>query len=337
MRLFTPIRLFVMCLALGAIQCSCWSASVTINASKDNTIYANSPSNSGGGGPGIFSGGNTNSSPRRGLLAFDVAASIPAGATITAAQLTMYLGEAPTSVSYTVSLRRLTANWGEGNAGSSSLTISGTGNGFAALPGDATWNERLSGIASWTSPGALSDAAASSSASTVVSGPVDTPFTWLSTPSLVSDVQGWLDSPSTNFGWILINNGEEMSQTVKAFYSRSAAQNSTGGAVDPTWHPALSVTYSVPSLATGDYNGNGIVDAADYAVWRNAFGEAATPAGSGADGDQSGAIDDGDYSYWRARFGNVISGVGASKSVPEPASVALLMAAGALAFSRLRS
>ena len=169
-----------------------------------------------------------------------------------------------------------------------------------------------------------------------MSGSVDTPFTWISTPLLISDVQGWLDSPSTNFGWLLVNNGEAMSQSVKAFYSRSATQNSTGGALDPTWRPALSVTYSVPSLSSGDYNSNGVVDAADYAVWRNAFGQSAIPAGSGADGDQSGTIDDGDYAYWRARFGNVISGVGARTNVPEPASSALLMAAGPLVFRRRR-
>jgi hypothetical protein len=76
---------------------------------------------------------------------------------------------------------------------------------------------------------------------------------------------------------------------------------------------------------TGDYNQNGIVDGADYVVWRDTLTQTATPAaGSGADGDSSGTIDAGDYIYWRSRFGNVTAGSGGAGlsgagAVPEPA------------------
>jgi hypothetical protein len=58
------------------------------------------------------------------------------------------------------------------------------------------------------------------------------------------------------------------------------------------------------SLATltGDYNGDGNVDAADYATWRNSLGLNVTPF-AGADGDGSGVVDAGDYAVWRANFG----------------------------------
>lgn len=52
----------------------------------------------------------------------------------------------------------------------------------------------------------------------------------------------------------------------------------------------------------GDYNGNSIVDSADYVVWRDQAGQTAT--GLAADGDGNGTVDDLDYTFMRDRFGN---------------------------------
>ena len=60
-----------------------------IGASKDNTMFENVPNNSGGGAAGIFSGTNNTPSKRRGLIAFNIAGSVPAGATITGVELSM--------------------------------------------------------------------------------------------------------------------------------------------------------------------------------------------------------------------------------------------------------
>jgi lysozyme len=82
----------------------------------------------------------------------------------------------------------------------------------------------------------------------------------------------------------------------------------------------------------GDYNQNGVIDAADYTLWRNTMGQNVLP-GRGADGNLNGVIDAGDFEVWRANFGklvpNVPSGAGASSvaGVPEPAASALLLAA----------
>ena len=79
---------------------------------------------------------------------------------------------------------------------------------------------------------------------------------------------------------------------------------------------------------TGDYNGNGVVDAADYVEWRSTLDQPAVPAGSGADGDESGTIDAGDSAFWAARFGNTVPGAGGGAggtAVPEPATIALLL------------
>jgi hypothetical protein len=87
-----------------------------------------------------------------------------------------------------------------------------------------------------------------------------------------------------------------------------------------------SVNLPPPAAPTGDYNGNGTVDAADYVFWRDTLNSTVSD-GQGADGDGDGTIGAGDYDFWRARFGNVIPGAAAGSgttTVPEP-SIAVLI------------
>jgi hypothetical protein len=70
----------------------------------------------------------------------------------------------------------------------------------------------------------------------------------------------------------------------------------------------------------GDYNGDGSVNAADYAVWRDTVG---STTDFRADGDGNSMVNGLDYDYWRARFGNT-SGNGSSAAVPEPTTALLL-------------
>lgn len=80
----------------------------------------------------------------------------------------------------------------------------------------------------------------------------------------------------------------------------------------------------ISTTLAGDYNHNGIVDAADYTVWRDSFGQ--TGSGLAADGDNSGAVDQGDYDLWTMHFGehNPGSGAGSNGAVPEPATIWLV-------------
>jgi len=85
----------------------------------------------------------------------------------------------------------------------------------------------------------------------------------------------------------------------------------------------------------GDFNADGMVDTADYVVWRRAAGTAYV----WADADASGAVGPEDLDIWRANFGNGQStaGTGAFTQVPEPAvSALLLMAATIPLLSRRR-
>lgn len=139
------------------------------------------------------------------------------------------------------------------------------------------------------------------------------------------------------------DNGTPEGSTVGNYYVVRNLNPSSGSlfifgdAINPFGLPARGAINGIQLVSvdavspTGDYNGNGIVDAADYVVWRDTFGQGATPQGSGADGNSNGTIDSGDYEFWKSQFGTVIpgSGTGAVAGVPEPSSVLLLLTATA--------
>lgn len=95
---------------------------------------------------------------------------------------------------------------------------------------------------------------------------------------------------------------------------------------------ANSVTLAVveATVLAGDYNQNGVVDTADYVVWRNSFGQ--TGPNLPADGNGNGQIDDGDHSVWKSNFGASIGGSANSsiQTVPEPGTLTLIAALLAL-------
>jgi hypothetical protein len=80
---------------------------------------------------------------------------------------------------------------------------------------------------------------------------------------------------------------------------------------------------TISAGVAGDYNGNGVVDAADYIVWRNGG-----PLQNEVSGVTPGSVTPEDYDAWRARFGNN-SGSGSGSAVPEPAAAVLLLVASA--------
>jgi hypothetical protein len=90
----------------------------------------------------------------------------------------------------------------------------------------------------------------------------------------------------------------------------------------------------------GDFNGDHIVNAADYTVWRNNLG---SPEGSLlSNNGNGGTIDETDYALWKSQFG-MSNGAGAGglgvSSVPEPGSVllTLLSLVGLVGFRRRNS
>jgi enediyne biosynthesis protein E4 len=88
-----------------------------------------------------------------------------------------------------------------------------------------------------------------------------------------------------------------------------------------------------PVALPGDYNGDNIVDAADYTLWRDHQG---APAGTLLNDPHEGVIDTAQYETWRANFGNALAGAAASHAIPEPATLWLTLALFIVAAGRRR-
>ncbi len=227
------IRLILIVIIVGSVA-PAYAQTVQIPASKDNTLYfSSSGSLSNGAGPAFFVGTTNGSQVRRGIIAFDVAGNIPAGATIVGATLTLRMSMTAVGTK-TVELKKLLSDWGEG---SSLASGGGGGAGGSAAVNDATWIHSFSPSTQWASPGG--DFSQTSSASAVVGG--NGFYTWGSTTQMVADVQDWLDNPTSNFGWILI--GDETARSTKRFDSREST--------NPSNRPVLTVEYQSSQNTVG--------------------------------------------------------------------------------------
>lgn len=248
------LRLLVHgCVAASIAAVPALADSISLAPSKDNSLYqvvAVNPALPSHGqlsnGLGDVFVGRTNQdgqgpatiSIRRGLLAFVIAGSIPAGAIVTSASLTMrdVMG---LNGDRSVELRRTSADWGEGT------TFFNGGQGAPASEGDVTWFYRFFNAANptaspaWTNPGG--DFSLTASASSVVSDDlgVGQLFTWSSVgnPLMLADVQNWLDNPAANFGWTMVGV-ETAGQTAKRF-------NSGESTASPNVPPVLTIEYTL--------------------------------------------------------------------------------------------
>jgi hypothetical protein len=83
--------------------------------------------------------------------------------------------------------------------------------------------------------------------------------------------------------------------------------------------------------SAGDYNQNGMVDAADYTVWRDTLGSTTDLRANGDDtGASAGVIDQADYALWKTYFGQTAGSgsadvVRSRSAVPEPTTLVLLI------------
>ncbi len=216
--------------ACAAIFClladSAQAVSITLFASKDAAIYEDSTSSprgrSNGAGDYLFAGRNGNGGGNlamRSLIAFDIASSIPAGATIDSASLSLFNTSPITFGNTLVSIHRVLGDWGEGPSVPPFAGQGGEANGATPVAGDVSWLDRFTGTpgAVWTNPGG--DFVPSASATTLV---LDEGFDYAwSSAQAAADVQSWLDNPSQNFGWILIGNE---SAIAKRFSSRTGPE-----------------------------------------------------------------------------------------------------------------
>lgn len=224
--------------AIGALLLSVipvWTVSadtVSIGAAHDNTLYQDPNGALSNGAGEFFFVGNTNANViRRGLISFDIAAAVPAGATINSATLTLRMSMSNFGAT-DVSLHRALQAWGEG----ASDAAGGEGAGAPAAPGDATWLHTFFNTSTWTNPGGDFAAAASAVQSVNAVGF----YNW-SSAGLTADVQSFLDAPGGNFGWLLRGDETQLT-TSKRFESRQS--------LTASFRPVLTIDFTpVPGPA----------------------------------------------------------------------------------------
>jgi hypothetical protein len=107
----------------------------------------------------------------------------------------------------------------------------------------------------------------------------------------------------------------KMAEALEAHYGTSI------GGID--FHEVTTFSNSAAPRVAGDYNYDGIVDVADYTVWRDNLG---SQTDLDADGDFDGVVGPADYDLWKSNFGSTGGGSSLTadgKAIPEPASFLL--------------
>jgi hypothetical protein len=85
----------------------------------------------------------------------------------------------------------------------------------------------------------------------------------------------------------------------------------------------------------GDYNNDGVVNAADYTVFRDNLGQPVALPNENSAAATPGLVDEEDYDFWKANFG-LGSDTLAGGAIPEPSTVALLAMGMLFTFIRRR-
>jgi spore coat protein A len=225
-------------LALAATTPS--RAATQVLAPVDDTfINSASPGNNNGGSSSLFTGTDGRGGLMRALVRFAMPVELQGRVTVTEAQLRLTVRTLPNGnvgPGTIETLARVTQPWTQGNGvgeTSGTFTVGQTCGG--AVTG-ATWIDASCATTSaWTTPGATVAAAASAQADTTGVG-AGAGVLWDSAtnPAMKSDVQAWIDSPSSNDGWRVASNSEGAAGVAQRFYS--AESGATG--------PSLTVTFS---------------------------------------------------------------------------------------------
>lgn len=252
---------------------------ISIPAMKDNTLCQDSSGILSNGAGSYFFVGRTNQLSnylRRGVIAFNIAGNIPTGSLIVGAQLQLNMSKT-ISGAFPVSIHRLLTDWGEG----SSNAAGNEGGGAPSTATDATWIHTFFNSGFWTTMGGDFDSTAS--AISMVSGIGS--YAFGSTPAMTADVEQWHNTPSSNFGWILIGD-ETTGGSAKRFDTKESSIMMN--------RPNLVVFYVPPPCCIspkGDVNNDGananILDL-NYVVNRIFRGGAPAACASEADVNSDG-------------------------------------------------
>jgi hypothetical protein len=178
-------------------------------------------------------GSNSGFARRRALMRFELADAIPTGAMVTSVELVVnaVLMVPPTPVASDFGVHRLLRPWRETAA---------------------SWTWADNPIAAWGSPGASREDDAEPTASATVHVVGLGQYTYTSTPELVADVQGWVDNPESNAGWLL-RSGTEAPFTARHFGTREHSSGAARLTIEYEVMPVVEpVTISGVSVSDGE-------------------------------------------------------------------------------------
>jgi hypothetical protein len=154
-----------------------------------------------------------------------------------------------------------------------------------------------------------------------------------------SAAAGW---PANNGSGSIFMANLTSNPATPASWTRSGNTNSFGPqqvSAEVIDHPGGDVgspgfAPGVVATLNGDYNGNGVVDGADYVLWRHAM----QTGGALARDTTPESVSTADYQLWRANFGQTGGAGGAldGASVPEPAGRVMGVIAIVLLFGARR-
>jgi hypothetical protein len=216
----------------------------TLFAIKDAAIFNNQSGNAvngnyGAGGSELLQVGFASPTGiyARSLIQFDLS-SIPSNAVIESASLQFTTASSGTFTPE-IRIQRLLQNWTEGTTSFCTYNASCNTQGVAITNGgsDVTWNERSYSSANtnlWTTAGGTF-----SSETSALSIDVGNTVLQYASSGLKTDVQGWVNNGSTNFGWILRTDFITNTSAMRRFRSREGAI----AAGDASTAPKLVVVY----------------------------------------------------------------------------------------------
>ena len=160
-------------------------------------------------------------------------------------------------------------------------------------------------------------------------------------PSLDIPFAEQIENPSYDGGHITTSNGSNHADGIDTIqlefgidFRGGSAWQDTAAKLALALHKYHS-TYLQQPITPGDYNNDGIVNAADYTSWRDAFG---SPAGTLPNGVNGGVIGDAHYDTWQTNFGSSqplgsIALQESAATVPEPTAFAMVAFAFLLTFT----
>jgi hypothetical protein len=232
-----------------------------------------------GKGPGMFAGADGNSSRKRSLVRFDLTgtalsgSAIGSGATVDSVTLTLVIGQiagsgggdgggsppgpggggcgsACTPAERTFSLYVVNSTWHEGNSGSNACggglcaNMSGTGQGWTAVTGDVTWKYTSYSSTQWTAQPTDQDyTTPAAMAKTFDNFTFQLPMAFegdsMNNTGLVSAVQAWVTTPSSNHGFEIKSGDESTATSFIGWWTKDGAAANSNNSISPV----LDVVY----------------------------------------------------------------------------------------------